>query len=55
MVDIVISDEKFEKSSKYEYKPKKVQAQLTNMIVYDSKTVNIDRVIPSAKGIFRLS
>ena len=40
---------------KYEYKPKKVQSQLTNMVVYDIETFNTDRVVPYANCIYRLS
>ena len=35
VVDSIISDKHVENFIKYEYKPKKVQSQLTNMVVYD--------------------
>ena len=40
---------------KSEYKPKKVQSRLINMIVYDIETFNTDRVVPYANCIYRLS
>ena len=40
---------------KYEYKPKKVQSQLTNMVVYDLETFNTDKAVPYAKCIYRLN
>ena len=40
---------------KYEYKPKKVQSQLTNMVVYDLETSNTDKAVPYAKCIYRLN
>ena len=51
----VISDKHVESLIKYEYKPQKVQCQLTNLIVYDIETFDIDRALPCANGIFRLS
>ena len=40
---------------KYEYKHKKVQSQLINMVVYDIETFNTDRAIPHANCKYRLS
>ena len=36
---------------KYEYKPKKVQSQLTNMVIYDLETFNTDEAVPYASCI----
>ena len=55
VVDSVISDDHVKSYIKYEYKPKKVQSQLTNMIVYDIETFNTDTAVPYANCIFRLS
>ena len=51
VVDSVISDIHVKSFVKYEYKPKKVQSQLTNMVVYDLETFNTDRVVPYANCI----
>ena len=40
---------------KYEYKPKKVQSQLTNMIVYELETFNTDKAVPYANCMYRFS
>ena len=53
--DKVISEKHVKSFNKYKYKPKKVQSQLTNMIVYDLETLNTDRAIPYANCIYRLS
>ena len=55
VVDNVISDKHVKSFIKYEYKPKKVQSQLTNMVVYDIETFNTDKCIPYANFIYRLS
>ena len=55
VVDNVISDKHFKSYIKYEYKPKKVQSQLTNMIVYDIETLNTIKCVPYANCIYRLS
>ena len=55
VVDNVISDKHVKSFIKYEKKPKKVQSQLTNMIVYDIETFNTDRAFPYANCIYRLS
>ena len=46
IVDNVISDKHVKTFVKYEYKPKKFQSQLINMIVHDMETFNTDRVVP---------
>ena len=40
---------------KSEYKLKKVQSQLTNMVVFDLVTFNTDRAVPYTFGLYRLS
>ena len=55
VVDNVISDKHVESFIKYEYKPKKVQSQLTNMVVYDIETFSTIKCIPYANCIYRLS
>ena len=55
VVDNVISDKHVKSYIKYEYKPKKVQSQLTNMIVYDIETFSTIKCIPYANCIYRLS
>ena len=54
VVDNVISDKHVKCYIKYEYKPKKVQSQLTNMIVYDIETFNTINCVPYANCIYRL-
>ena len=55
VVDNVISDKHVKSYIKYEYKPKKVQSQLTNMIVYDIETFSTTKCVPYANCVFRLS
>ena len=55
VVDNVISDKHVKSFIKYEYKLKKVQSQLTNMVLYDIVTSNTDRAVLYAKCIYRLS
>ena len=55
VVDNVISDKHVKSYIKYEYKPKKVQSQLTNMIVYHIETFNTIKCVPYANCIYRLS
>ena len=55
LIDNVISDKHVKSYIKYEYKPKKVQSQLTNMIVYDIETFNTIKCVPYANCIYRLS
>ena len=53
VVDNVISDKHVKSYIKYEYKPKKVQSQLTNMIVYDMETFSTIKCVPYANCIYR--
>ena len=55
VVDNVISDKHVKSYIKYEYKPKKVQSQLTNMLVYDIETFSTIKYVPYANCIYRLS
>ena len=55
VVDNVISDKHVKSYIKYEYKPKKVQSQLTNMTVYDIETFSTTKCVPYANCIYRLS
>ena len=55
IVDNVISDKHVKSYIKYEYKPKKVQSQLTNLIVYDIETFNTTKCVPYTNCIYRLS
>ena len=55
VVDNVISDKHVKSYIKYKYKPKKVQSQLTNMIVYDIETFSTIKYVPYANCIHRLS
>ena len=55
LVDNVISDKHVKGFIQNEYKPKKVQFQLTKMIVYVIETFNTDRALSHANCIFRLS
>ena len=55
VVDNVISDKHVRSFIKYEYKPKKVQSQLTHVIIYDIETFSTIKCVPYANCIFRLS
>ena len=55
VVDNFISDKHVKSYIKYEYKPKKVQFQLTNMIVYVIETFSTIKCVPYANCIYRLS
>ena len=55
VVDNVISDKHVESFIKYENKHKRVQSQLTNMIVYDIETFNTSKCVPYSNCIHRLS
>ena len=55
VVDNVISDKHVKSFIKYEYKPKKVQSQITNMVVYDIETLITVKCVPYANCIYRLS
>ena len=46
VVDNIISDKHVESFFEYEYKPKKVQSQLTKVIIYDLETFNTDKCVP---------
>ena len=49
-----ISDIHVKSFIKYEYKPKTLKSQLTNMIVYDLETCNRDRAVPFCKCVYTL-
>ena len=55
VVDNVISDKHVKSFIKYEYKPKKVQSQLTNVVVYDIETFSTIKCVPYANCFYRLS
>ena len=58
VVDNIISDKRVESFIKNEYKPKRVQSQLTNMIVSDIEKFSSDRAFafPNCKnGISKIS
>ena len=55
VVDNVISDKHVKNDIKYEYKPEKVQSQLTNMIVYDLEIFSTIKCVPYANCTNRLS
>ena len=55
VIDNNISDKHVKSFIKYEYKHKRVQSQITNMIVYVLETYNTDRTVPYANCIYRLS
>ena len=55
VVDNVISDKHVKTYIKYEYKPEKIQSQLTNMVVYDIETFSTIKCVPYANCIYRLS
>ena len=46
VVHNVISDKHVKSFIKYDYKPKKVQCPLTNVVVYDLETFKRIRVVP---------
>ena len=54
VVDNVISDKYVKIYIKYEYKPKKVQSQSTNIIFYDIETFSTIKCVPYANCIYRL-
>ena len=55
VVGNVISDEHVESFIKYDYKPKKVQSPLTNIVVYDLKTFIKVRIVLYCSCIYKLS
>ena len=54
-VDNVMSDKHVKRFIKYEYKPKKIQSPLTNMVIYEIKTFNTIKCVPYANYIYKLS
>ena len=54
VVDNVISDKHVKSFIKIEYKPKKVQSQLTNVIVYDKESFSTIKFSPYSNSIYRL-
>ena len=54
IVDNCISGKHFKSFIKYENKPKRVQTQSTNMVVYDKKIFNIDRAVPYSICMYEL-
>ena len=54
VIDNDISDKHVKSFFKYEYKPKKFQSQLTNMLVHDIETFNTDRAVSYDNCIYRL-
>ena len=55
IVDNDISNNYVKSFIKYEYRPKKFQSQLTNMVVYDLETFNINEAVAYVSCIYRLS
>ena len=55
VVDNVIFDKNVGNFFKFEYKPKKVQSQLPNKLVYDIETFYTDRLVPYANCINTLN
>ena len=55
VVDNVISDKHVKSFFKYEYNPKKIKSQLTNIVVYDLETFNKIRAVPYCSCIYKLS
>ena len=55
IVDNYITDENVNSHFIYEYKPKKIESQLINFIVYDFETHNTDRARPYCISFHRLS
>ena len=55
VVDNVLSHKQVKGFIKYEYNPKKIQSQLTNIIVYDIETFRSDRAVPYSICMKKLS
>ena len=55
VVGSVLSDQHVKSFNKSEYKPTKVQSQLTNMVVYDIETFETIKYVPYPNCILRLS
>ena len=54
VVDDVVSDKHVESFIKYDYKHKKVQSLLTNIVVFDLETLNKVRAVPFCSCIYKL-
>ena len=54
-VGIYLTDENVRSAFKYEYKPKKVENQLTNIIVHDLKPYHKNRALTYCISLYRLS
>ena len=55
LVDNFITEENVKSHIEHKYKPKKLQSQLTNFIVFDLETLNTDRAKPYNMAFYRLS
>ena len=53
--DSVLSKKHGKSFNKYEYKPKKVQHPLTNIVVHDVETFNKIRAVPYCSCIYKIS
>ena len=53
--DNVISDKHVKSFIEYEYNPKKVQSELTNVIIHDIETFNTINCVPYSNCIYRLN
>ena len=54
VVDSVISDKHVKRYIKYEYRLKKVQSHIINMIVYDLENFSTDKAVTYANCIYRI-
>ena len=55
IVENYITEENVNSHFKYEFKPKKIDSNLTNFNVYDLETLNTDRAKPYNMTFYRLS
>ena len=55
IVNNIISDDHVKSFNKDEYKSKKVQAQLTHLIVFDIEFLNTDRIVPYSICICKIN
>ena len=55
IVDNYITEENVNSHFKYEFIPMKIESHLTNFIIYDIETHNIDRATPYCFSFYRLS
>ena len=55
VVDNIISDKHVKSFIEYEYKPKKVQSSLTNLVMYDLETYKKNRAVPYCSCLLKLS